>query len=122
MFTRRVSSKFATRTVSMAGAAAEGECEAEEGASEECRSPSRRKTAVRHLAGEDSDWRQLLVGVRQFEEEGSASEVDDCGVATHNQPGEDVEQGCSARPAAGIVQDTAAVRRRVRGGVLVGEG
>ena len=85
--------------------ASEAPCAAEEAAPEECRSPAPRKTAVRHLAEEDS-----------------ASENDVCEVVAHAQPDEDVEQGGSARQAEGLAQDTTAVRKRARGGALVGEG
>jgi hypothetical protein len=105
--------------------ASEAPCAAEEAAPEECRSPAPRKTAVRHLAEEDSGWhhwRQLRVAVRHLAEEDSASEDDVCEVVAHAQPGDDVEQGGSARQAEGSAQDTAAVRKRARGGALVGEG
>jgi hypothetical protein len=105
--------------------ASEAPCAAEEAAPEECRSPAPRKTAVRHLAEEDwgwHHWRQLRVAVRHLAEEDSASENDVCEVVAHAQPDEDVEQGGSARQAEGLAQDTTAVRKRARGGALVGEG
>jgi hypothetical protein len=81
---------------------------------------------VRHLAGEGSGWhpwRQFRVAVRHLAEEDSAYEDDVYEVVAHAQPGEDVEQGVnSPRQAEGVAQDTAAVRKRARGGALVGEG